>query len=82
MEAVHDTTSSRRDAPRIIAAALLLLVVFSTQSIHAQPAPPKRNFESNAAVLVTPETQKSIDRGLAYLAVRQHPDGSFGSGTT
>lgn len=30
---------------------------------------------------VTPETTKAIDDGLAYLATRQRPDGSFGSGS-
>ena len=54
----------------------------SPSSARAQTPPPKRNFESTASELVTPETQKAIDRGLAYLAARQHPDGSFGSGTT
>src|SRR5438270_8257287 len=28
--------------------------------------------------LLTPEAQKAIDRGLAYLAVAQHDDGGFG----
>lgn len=36
--------------------------------------------EASAAELMTPATQRAIERGLAYLAVRQHPDGSFGSG--
>lgn len=40
-----------------------------------------RNAESTAAEMVTPETQKAIDRGLIYLANRQHVEGSFGSGT-
>ncbi len=30
---------------------------------------------------VTPRTRRSIDDGLAYLASRQRPDGSFGSGS-
>jgi prenyltransferase/squalene oxidase-like repeat protein len=62
-------------------AACFPLLAFLS-SVGAQSPPPKRNFESTASELVTPETQKSIDRGLAYLAIRQHPDGSFGSGTT
>lgn len=41
-----------------------------------------RNLESTAVEMISPETQTSIDRGLAFLANRQHPDGSFGSGTT
>lgn len=30
--------------------------------------------------MVTAETDRAIQSGLAYLAARQHPDGSFGSG--
>jgi len=29
---------------------------------------------------LTPDAEKSIERGLVYLASHQHPDGSFGSG--
>ena len=29
---------------------------------------------------LTPDAEKSIEKGLAYLAGHQHPDGSFGSG--
>ena len=36
--------------------------------------------ELTAGEMITPEVQGAIDRGLAYLAARQHPDGSFGSG--
>lgn len=35
--------------------------------------------ELSAADLITPETQRAIDRGLAYLAARQNDDGSFGN---
>lgn len=41
-----------------------------------------RNLESTAGDLISADTQKAIDRGLLFLANRQHPDGSFGSGTT
>jgi hypothetical protein len=34
-----------------------------------------------AAEQVTPETDKAIELGLAWLAKQQQPDGSFGSGT-
>jgi squalene-hopene cyclase-like protein/prenyltransferase/squalene oxidase-like repeat protein len=30
---------------------------------------------------VTPQTQQAIDKGLAWLAARQHADGAFGSGS-
>ncbi|MDB5346374.1 MAG: hypothetical protein JWP89_4751 [Schlesneria sp.] len=58
-----------------------MLVCAMIQPVLAQPAT-TRNLESKAAEMILPETQKAIDRGLAYLANRQHPDGSFGSGTT
>ena len=63
-------------------AVIGLFLIGFTNSALAQATPSKRNFEATASEFVSPETQKSIDRGLAYLAIRQHPDGSFGSGST
>jgi len=40
-----------------------------------------RSFESQGQEFVTPEAQRAIDRGLMFLADRQFPDGSFGSGS-
>ena len=40
---------------------------------------PGRDVERSASALVTPATQKSIDRGLDWLASRQQEDGSFGA---
>ena len=37
------------------------------------------NPERTAAELITPQTEEAIGRGLAWLAKRQQPDGSFGS---
>jgi len=45
-------------------------------AVYAQPPA----IEANAAGLVTPETDRAIERGLAFLAKRQQDDGSFGSG--
>lgn len=60
----------------------LTCVLLLTACGAAQAQAPKvRNLESNAVDMIPPETQKAIDRGLAFLANRQHPDGSFGSGT-
>jgi len=39
-----------------------------------------RDPERTAAELITPPTEEAIGRGLAWLAKRQQPDGSFGSG--
>jgi hypothetical protein len=36
--------------------------------------------EQQAAELVTPAADRAIERGLRFLAARQHDDGSFGSG--
>src|SRR3989304_2277476 len=36
--------------------------------------------EKAAAQWFTPAAQKAIDRGLSWLAERQHDDGSFGTG--
>jgi len=44
--------------------------------VFAQQAP--LDPERSAALLIKPETQKGIDRGLAWLASRQNDDGSFG----
>jgi len=63
--------------------AALLSIVVSAAPCHAQSAaePKPRTPEATASKLVTAETQRAIDSGLAFLAARQHPDGSFGSGS-
>lgn len=38
------------------------------------------NPEKTAASMLTPTTQRAIDRGLSFLATQQHKDGAFGSG--
>ncbi|OYW24453.1 MAG: hypothetical protein B7Z55_02125, partial [Planctomycetales bacterium 12-60-4] len=43
---------------------------------NTQPA-----IEASGQTLITPGTQRGIDNGLAFLAARQHADGSFGSGS-
>jgi prenyltransferase beta subunit len=47
------------------------------QPAAAQSKPP--TVEASGQELVTPATQQAIDRGLVYLAGRQHPRGSYGS---
>lgn len=54
----------------------MLLIVGSP--LRAQPKP-SSSVEMSGKELVTPQAQKAIDRGLAFLAGRQHPRGSFGS---
>lgn len=42
---------------------------------------PSAGTSSQGNLLVTPDAQEAVDKGLEYLASRQHSDGSFGSGT-
>ena len=47
------------------------------QAVGAQPTPV--DPERAAGLLIKPETQAAIDRGLAWLVARQNEDGSFGA---
>src|SRR5437879_6521798 len=50
---------------------------------HMAPAPlfgQDNDPERSAVELITPDVQRAIDHGLAFLAERQDDDGSFGSG--
>lgn len=57
---------------------MFLLIAASCPAL-AKP-PEARSIEAAGREEVTPEAQRAIDAGLAALATRQHPDGSFGSG--
>ncbi len=59
----------------------MVLVACNADSSLAQ-SKPNRSFESTGVELVTPETQRTIERGLGFLASRQDADGSFGSGSS
>ncbi|MBM4078048.1 MAG: terpene cyclase/mutase family protein, partial [Planctomycetes bacterium] len=61
---------------------MLCFMLLTHNAAWGQTTTAPRNFESNGAEFLTPEVQKTIDRGLHYLAHRQHADGSFGSGST
>jgi hypothetical protein len=54
--------------------SLFLLLALSV------PAPAADDAEQAAGKLITPATQRSIDRGLKWLVAGQREDGSFGSG--
>src|SRR5687767_9692943 len=57
------------------------LSAFAASAAEAAPADDDTaDTEKDAGDLITPATQSAIDRGLEYLASRQHEDGSFGSG--
>ncbi len=62
--------------------SILWIVTCGMPHLLAQSDDPERGRAADASGqrLVTPETQRSIDRGLAWLAARQHEDGSFWSG--
>jgi hypothetical protein len=59
----------------------LLWLVAANGASAADPPSATRSVETSGKRFVTPEAQRAIDKGLAYLAVRQHVDGSFGSGS-
>jgi hypothetical protein len=66
--------ASRRTFIRRSAACLGALAVPALARGQQAPLDP----EMAAALLVKPETQAAIDRGLAWLGARQNEDGSFG----
>ena len=49
--------------------------------LPGQAAGQEADPEKTAAELITPAADRAIERGLEFLASRQHDDGSFGSGT-
>ncbi|GIW94308.1 MAG: hypothetical protein KatS3mg110_2349 [Pirellulaceae bacterium] len=57
---------------RWLRASVASVMLGSSRYGVAQSLPPRQ--------LMTPDVQRAIDRGLAYLASRQNPDGSFGRG--
>jgi hypothetical protein len=57
---------------------LLLSMVLA---VAGQPAPDASSPDRSAAQLITPATERAVARALAWLARRQHEDGSFGTGT-
>lgn len=77
----------RLPASLVFAGLVMCLAMFCSQRVavaqETNRRPPQRGrdaVESSGKRFITPATQKSIDRGLAWLASRQAADGSFGSG--
>ncbi len=64
----------------VLLALALIAGLPGHESSQADPKVPRR-VETSGLEFVTPDTQKAVDRGLAWLAVQQHDDGSFGSGS-
>jgi hypothetical protein len=82
----------RRLRGAVRSASVLLLAACSTMSLSAQEKGRQRepggfaeprfgNVPEGTADMMTPETDKAIRAGLAWLARNQNADGSFGSGT-
>lgn len=63
--------------PRVHVSFLLLLAVAPAPSIRAAEKPA---VEEQASKMITPAAERAIQRGLSYLASRQHADGTFGGG--
>lgn len=51
--------------------------VASAQTQTTVSSPNARSFEARGHEFITPETQKAIDRGLVFLANRQHDEGWY-----
>jgi hypothetical protein len=81
--------------PRVLLILLVLLGSLGLAAAQTEKAAPRRDkdaagqpdsggpkdVEQAAAKLVTPAAERSIARGLKWLAAHQHDDGSFGAGT-
>lgn len=63
----------------LVSIAVFCGAVFLPAGVTAQPKVPK-TVETSGLELITPATQRAIQRGLEYLAASQHDDGAFGSG--
>lgn len=66
----------RRPAVAALVASVWIGGVVSDQAVGQEDDP-----EKTAAELITPAADRAIERGLEFLAGRQHDDGSLGSGT-
>lgn len=84
----------REILPAVMITLLVISLVFGGRIASAQvperspadaqvekPLPRRDTIEIDARKLLTPATDASINKGLAFLAARQHTDGSFGSGS-
>jgi squalene cyclase len=63
-----------------VALVLSALAAFGPLPAAAAPTVP-RTVETSGLEFITPGTQQAINRGLEFLAISQHEDGSFGSGS-
>lgn len=62
---------------------LVLCLLFSVEGKSAlAQVEINRSIDAQGKRYYTPPTRSAVKRGLKFLAGRQHPDGSFGSGST
>jgi squalene cyclase len=63
----------------LVITSLLVVIAFAGVPTRATAAPELPwSVESSGRKYITPEIQQAIERGLKYLAVQQHDNGSFG----
>lgn len=75
---------ARRSMRRTVSGLCLLAVLTASvvpAELAAGPTVP-RTVETSGLELITPATQRAINRGLEYLAASQQDDGALGSGST
>jgi hypothetical protein len=70
-------TVNGRLPPIVTLVATICILGLIAPAVAGEPSGP----EKTAAELITPTADRCIERGLAFLANRQHEDGSFGSGS-
>ena len=65
----------------LVLSVLTGLLLFAIPAFAGEPRRKDMSRDTQGRKLITPQTRQAIDRGLRYLAARQHDDGSFGSGS-
>ena len=64
---------------RVALILLLILQIAVPTAAQNRTGQKQRSVDSSGRKLVTPQTDKAIERGLKWLAKQQQPNGSFGS---
>ncbi len=70
----YTRSAGERRSGRFALLAAILLGATCSQALAQQSSP-----DESAVEMITPQTDRAITKGLAWLASRQHDDGSFGS---
>ncbi|MCA9017219.1 MAG: terpene cyclase/mutase family protein, partial [Planctomycetaceae bacterium] len=79
-------SASKLDPAARLFARGILLVLSLAFAVSSRPVLAQveinRSIDAQGKKYYTPPTRSAVNRGLEFLAERQHPDGSFGSGST